>query len=67
MKELITALALAALTASRMLAAAKHHNGAARRPSVEQLNRDDIYPSDSQWHQSYPNPDRELYVSQRGD
>jgi hypothetical protein len=61
MKELITALALAALTASRMLAAAQ------RWPSVEQLNRDDIYPSDSQWHQSYPNPDRELYVSQRGD
>jgi hypothetical protein len=67
MKQLITALALAASMASPVLAAAKHHNSAATRPGVEQLNRDDLYQSYSQGHQSYPNPDRQLYVPQYGD
>ena len=73
MKQFITALALAALMASPVVAAAKHRNAAATRvdqfsrSGVEPLNRDDLYQSYSQGHQSYPNPDRELYVPQRGD
>jgi hypothetical protein len=67
MKQFITALALAALLAGPVLAAAKHHNGAAMRSSVERLNRDDLYQSYSQGQQSYPNPDRQSYVPQRGD
>ena len=67
MKKLITALAFAVLMASPVLAAAKHHNGTAQRFGVEQLNRDDLYQSYSQGRQSYPNPDRQLYVPQYGD
>jgi hypothetical protein len=67
MKGLITAMALAALAASPALAAAKHHNGAAARGGVEQLNRNNVFQSDSQGNQSYPNPDREFYVPQYGD
>jgi hypothetical protein len=66
-KQLITALALAASMASPVLAAAKYHNSAVTRPGVEQLNRDDLYQSYSQGHQFYPNPDRQLYVPQYGD
>lgn len=67
MKGLITAMALAALAASPALAAAKHHNGAAARGGVEQLNRNNVFQSDSQGNQSYPNPDRGFYVPQYGD
>ena len=54
MKKLIAALTFAVLTASPVLAAAKHHNGTAQRFGVEQLNRDDLYQSYSQGRQSYP-------------
>ena len=67
MTKLITALAFAAFTASPALAAARHHNEAVQRFGTEQLNRGDVYQSDSQGRQSYPNPDRRLYVPQYGD
>ena len=65
MKVLITAVTLAALAASPVFASARHQNSAPGRASVEQLNPSS-YESYSQGHQSYPNPDRELYVPQRG-
>jgi hypothetical protein len=65
MKVLIAAVTVAALTAGPVLASARHQNSAPRRTSVEQLNRSS-YESYSQGHQSYPNPDRELYVPQGG-
>jgi hypothetical protein len=51
----------AILTASPVLAAAKHHGSEARRIGVEQTNHD-LYQSLSQGRQPYPNPDRQLYV-----
>ena len=65
MKVLITAVTVAALAASPVFARARHQNSASGRASVEQLNRSS-YESYSQGHQSYPNPDRELYVPQGG-
>ena len=65
MKVLIAALTVAALTASPVFASARHQNSVPGRASIEQLNRSS-YESYSQGHQSYPNPDRELYVPQRG-
>jgi hypothetical protein len=65
MKKLLAIAALGtavALTASTAFAAARHHNGAPERPAVERSNRSNLYQSDSQGNQSYPNPDRELYV-----
>jgi hypothetical protein len=51
--------AVAALTASPVFAAVKHR---ADRPAVERSNRSNLYQSDAQGNQPYPNPDRELYV-----
>jgi hypothetical protein len=65
MKKLLAIAALGtavALTASPALAAARHHYGAPERPAVERSNRTNLYQSDSQGNQPYPNPDRELYV-----
>jgi hypothetical protein len=64
MKKLLAIAALGtavALTASPAFAAASH-NGAPERPAVERSNRSNLYQSDSQGNQPYPNPDRELYV-----
>jgi hypothetical protein len=58
----VSLASVAALTASPVFAAAKHHNGAPERPSVERANRSNLYQSDAQGNQPYPNPDRELYV-----
>jgi hypothetical protein len=33
------------------------------RPAVERLNRSNLYQSDAEGNQPYPNPDRELYVN----
>jgi hypothetical protein len=65
MKVLITAVTVAALAASPAFASARHQHSTPGRASVEQLNRSS-YESYSQGHQSYPNPDRELYVPQGG-
>jgi hypothetical protein len=65
MKKLLAIAALGtavALTASPAFAAARHHNGAPKRPAVERSNRSNLYQSDSQGNQPYPNPDRQLYV-----
>jgi hypothetical protein len=65
MKKLLAIAALGtaiALTANPAFAAARHHNGASERPAVERSNRSNLYQSDSQGNQPYPNPDRELYV-----
>jgi hypothetical protein len=65
MKKLLAIAALGtvvALTASPVFAAAKHYNGAPEWPAVERSNRSNLYQSDSQGNQPYPNPDRELYV-----
>jgi hypothetical protein len=64
-KVLVTAVTVVALTASSVFASARHQNSAPGRAGVEQLGRGS-YESYSQGHQSYPNPDRELYVPQRG-
>jgi hypothetical protein len=65
MKKLLAVVALAtvaALTASPVFAAGRHHNRAPERPAVERLNRSNLYQSDAQGNQPYPNPDRQLYV-----
>jgi DNA-binding transcriptional LysR family regulator len=56
--ELRKEATVAALTASRVLAAFKHRG----EPTVERQNRSNLYQSDSQGNQPHPNPDRELYV-----
>jgi hypothetical protein len=61
MNKLLAIVALAtatALTASPVIAA-KHR---AERPGVERPNRSNLYQSYAQGNQSYPNPDRELYL-----
>jgi hypothetical protein len=66
MKKLLAIVALgtvAALTASPTFAAAKHHYGTPERPAFEQSNRSNLYQSDAEGNQPYPNPDRELYVN----
>jgi hypothetical protein len=50
---------VAALTASPVFAAVKHR---AERPTVERPNPSNLYQSDAQGNQPYPNPDRELYL-----
>jgi hypothetical protein len=50
-----------ALTANPVFAAVKHR--AERPTTVERPNRSDVYQSDAQGNQPYPNPDRELYVN----
>jgi hypothetical protein len=65
MKKLLAIVALAtvaALTANPVFAAARHHIRAPERPAVELPNRSNLYQSDAQGNQPYPNPDRELYV-----
>jgi hypothetical protein len=62
MEKLIAVVALAsvaALTASPVFAAVKDR---AERPTVERPNRCNLYQSDAQGNQPYPNPDREPYV-----
>jgi hypothetical protein len=62
MKKLLVIAALAtvtALTASPVFAAVKHRT---ERPAVERPDRSNLYQSDAQGNQPYPNPDRELYV-----
>jgi hypothetical protein len=62
MKKLLAIVALAtvsALTVNPVFAAVKHR---AERPAVERPNRSNLYQSDAQGNQPYPNPDRELYV-----
>lgn len=53
---------VAALTASPVFAAARHHNRAPERPAIGRLNCSNLYQSDAQGNQPYPNPDRQLYV-----
>ena len=43
-----------------------HHDRVFGQPTL-QYAPSDLYESLSQGRQSYPNPDRELYVPQRGD
>jgi hypothetical protein len=65
MKKLLAIVALAtvaAFTANPVFAAVRHHNRAPERPAVERLNRSNLYQSDAQGNQPYPNPDRELCV-----
>jgi hypothetical protein len=64
MKKLFAILAIAsvaALTANPVFAAVKHR--AERPTAVERVNRSNVYQSDAQGNQPYPNPDRELYVN----
>jgi hypothetical protein len=66
MKKLLAIVALGtvtALTASPTFAAAKNYYGTPERPAVEQSNRSNLYQSDAEGNQPYPNPDRELYVN----
>jgi hypothetical protein len=65
MKVFIAAVTVAAFTASPVFASAKLLNSAPRRGRRRALNRSS-YQSYSQGHQSYPNPDPELYVPQGG-
>jgi hypothetical protein len=64
MKKLFAIVAMAgvaALTANPVFAALKHR--AERPAAVERANRSNLYQSDAQGNQPYPNPDRELYVN----
>jgi hypothetical protein len=56
------------LTAGEARAAKRAQHGQASGRPVPQLRSPlDLYESYSQGRQPYPNPDRELYVEQRGD
>jgi hypothetical protein len=67
MKKLFAIVALAsvaALTANPVFAAVKHRaEHRAERPAFERPNPSNLYQSDAQGNQPYPNPDRELYVN----
>jgi hypothetical protein len=58
---IVAIASVAALTANPVFAAVKHR--AERPTTVERQNRSDLYQSDAQGNQPYPNPDRELYVN----
>jgi hypothetical protein len=65
MKKLFAIVAVATvvtLTESAVFAMVKHHSIASERPADERLNRSNLYQSDAQGNQPYPNPDRELYA-----
>jgi hypothetical protein len=58
---IVAMVSVAALTANPVLAAVRHR--AEGPTSIERPNRSDLYQSDAQGNQPYPNPDRELYVN----
>jgi hypothetical protein len=62
MKEFVTAVAIAALTACQA-SAAEHHSRTPHHFHFEQPGSG-AYESTSQGHQWYPNPDRQPYVTQ---
>jgi hypothetical protein len=62
MKELIAAIAIAALVACQA-SAAERHSRTPHRLHFEPPSGG-VYESTSQGHQSYPNPDRQPYVTQ---
>jgi hypothetical protein len=62
MKELIAA-AIVAILAAGQATAAERHSGTPHRFDDEQP-RGGLYDSTSQGHQSYPNPDRQPYITQ---
>jgi hypothetical protein len=62
MKELIAAVSIAALVACQA-SAAERHSRTPHRFNFEHPSGG-AYESTSQGHQSYPNPDRQPYVTQ---
>jgi hypothetical protein len=59
---IVAVATVATLTESAVFAKVRHHSIASEQPSVEQANRSNLYQSDAQGNQPYPNPDRELYA-----
>jgi hypothetical protein len=58
---IVAIASVAALMGNPVFAAVKHR--AERPAAVERLDRSNVYQSDAQGSQPYPNPDRELYVN----
>jgi hypothetical protein len=63
MKELIAAVSIAALFACQA-SAAERHSPTPHRFNFQPPSSGGVYESTSQGHQSYPNPDRQPYVTQ---
>jgi hypothetical protein len=62
MKEFIAAVIVATLAAGQV-SAAERHSRTPHRSNFEQPGGG-LYDSTSQGHQSYPNPDRQPYITQ---
>jgi hypothetical protein len=65
MKTLVAIVALSAVVAGPAFAQAPSRNHAFHHQSSStvHLNHSNLYQSDAQGNQPYPNPDRELYVN----